>query len=246
MLVKDIYDKVALLTGFPVYTNATDTPETTRFIVEMISQALQNVIGDLYTSNNVLERNDTIITIPQKELYGIKGTIKKLQLIRDDANKTVKVLPYNQQIDPDMIKSEDPNNFNEPSSYCIKNGYLRLFPTPDKEYTLKVCVSTTDLVNADDDSSRTTIESINDSIMATDAFCNLVIIKTAMLIFSRLQNNNAAIYAQYYESNLRVFIESDIKSMEAFRGQNRNGGHYNLQDGLINDEGQGFFNGGLF
>ena len=145
-----------------------------------------------------------------------------------------------------MIKSEDPNNFNEPSSYCIKNGYLRLFPTPDKEYTLKVCVSTTDLVNADDDSSRTTIESINDSIMATDAFCNLVIIRTAMLIFSRLQNNNAAIYAQYYESNLRVFIESDIKSMEAFRGQNRNGGHYNLQDGLINDEGQGFFNGGLF
>ena len=104
----------------------------------------------------------------------------------------------------------------------------------------------TDLVNADDDSSRTTIESINDSIMATDAFCNLVIIRTAMLIFSRLQNNNAAIYAQYYESNLRVFIESDIKSMEAFRGQNRNGGHYNLQDGLINDEGQGFFNGGLF
>ena len=63
MLVKDIYDKVALLTGFPVYTNATDTPETTRFIVEMISQALQNVIGDLYTSNNVLERNDTIIIL---------------------------------------------------------------------------------------------------------------------------------------------------------------------------------------
>ena len=97
MLVKDIYDKVALLTGFPVYTNATDTPETTRFIVEMISQALQNVIGDLYTSNNVLERNDTIITIPQKELYGIEGTIKKLQLIRDDANKTVKVLHFYNQ-----------------------------------------------------------------------------------------------------------------------------------------------------
>ena len=57
MLVKDIYDKVALMTGFPVYTNETDTPETTRFLVEMISQSLQNVIADLYTTNNVLERN---------------------------------------------------------------------------------------------------------------------------------------------------------------------------------------------
>ena len=78
---------------------------------------------------------------------------------------------------------------------------------------------------SDDDNSRTTVESVNDSITATDMFCNLVIIRAALIIFSRLQNPNAAIYSQYYDSNLRVFKEADIKSVQAQRGQIRSGGH---------------------
>ena len=246
MLVKDIYDKVALMTGFPVYTNETDTPETTRFLVEMISQSLQNVIADLYTTNNVLERSVTIITISNKNLYGIEGIIKKIQLVKDNDKKTVVDIPYNDLVDPNKIYSEEKCNFGEPRSYCIKNGYLKLLPTPDKEYTIKVCVSTSDLVMSDDDNSRTTVESVNDSIMATDMFCNLVIIRAALIIFSRLQNPNAAIYSQYYDSSLRVFKEADIKSVQAQRGQIRSGGHYDLHTGLINDEGSGYFNGGLY
>ena len=46
MLVKDIYDKVALLTGFPVYTNATDTPETKIFL--LILPTLRDSAGQYF------------------------------------------------------------------------------------------------------------------------------------------------------------------------------------------------------
>ena len=35
-LVKDMYDSLALKTGFPVYTNDTDCPDINRFLLEMI------------------------------------------------------------------------------------------------------------------------------------------------------------------------------------------------------------------
>ena len=61
MLVKDMYDRLALITAFPIYTNETDTPEINRFLLEMLSEALQNTIDNLYISNNVLQRNDMTI-----------------------------------------------------------------------------------------------------------------------------------------------------------------------------------------
>lgn len=240
MLVKTMYDKLAIITGFPVYTNDTDTPEITRFLLEILSQALQNTIDNLYISNNVLERNDTITTKEGVSEYGIEGIIKNIQIV--DGNNVTPVR-YNDIINPnEIVDSElDEKKRDKPRSYVIKNGYLKLLPTPDKAYKVKVCVSTTDLVAADDDSSRTTIEDINDSVLAGDRFCNLVITKAALLLFARLQNNNAQIYSQLYEQNLKTFLEHDLKTVEAQRGYTRGAGHYNPETGLLGEH-----NGGLF
>ena len=45
-LVKDMYDSLALKTGFPVYTNDTDCPDINRFLLEMISEGLQSTIDN--------------------------------------------------------------------------------------------------------------------------------------------------------------------------------------------------------
>ena len=133
--------------------------------------------------------------------------------------------------------------FGRPESYVIKNGYLKLLPTPDAEYTIKICVSTTDLVMSDDDTSRTSVTHINDSIMASDRFCDLVVLKAAGLTFARLQNATAEIYAGLYEARLKTFLEHDIGTIEAQRGHIRGGGHYDSRFGLIDDEPR---NGGYF
>ena len=236
-LVKDMYDSLALKTGFPVYTNDTDCPDINRFLLEMISEGLQSTIDNLYISNNVLERNDTIKTIPNKNNYGIEGLIKNIQIQGD--NGCYDPLPYNDYANPNDLNEE----FGRPESYVIKNGYLRLLPTPDAEYTIKICVSTTDLVMSDDDTSRTSVTHINDSVMASDRFCDLVVLKAAGLTFARLQNATAEIYAGLYEARLKPFLEHDIGTIEAQRGHIRGGGHYDSRFGLIDDEPR---NGGYF
>ena len=236
-LVKDMYDSLALKTGFPVYTNDTDCPDINRFLLEMISEGLQSTIDNLYISNNVLERNDTIKTIPNKNNYGIEGLIKNIQIQGD--NGCYDPLPYDDYANPNDLNEE----FGRPEAYVIKNGYLRLLPTPDAEYTIKICVSTTDLVMSDDDTSRTSVTHINDSIMASDRFCDLVVLKAAGLTFARLQNATAEIYAGLYEARLKTFLEHDIGTIEAQRGHIRGGGHYDSRFGLIDDEPR---NGGYF
>lgn len=236
MLVQTMYNKLALMSGFPVYTNDTDAPEINRFLLEILSQALQNVIDDLYISNNVLERNDTITTSAGEDLYGIEGIIKNIQVV--DGNKVTPVR-YNDRVNPNAIlpSEMDEQKRGKPTEYVIKNGYLKLMPVPDKAYSVKVCVSTTDLVISDDDSSRTTIEHINDSVLASDRFCNLVVTKAAVLLFARLQNPNTQVYAQLYDGNVKTFIEHDLKSIEAQRGHIRRAGHYNPEYGLLDDGG---------
>lgn len=239
MLVRDLYDRLALITAFPIYTNETDTPEINRFLLEMLSEALQNTIGNLYISNNVLERNDTITTTPDRALYGIEGIIKNIQLVKDNGQAIQ--IRYDDCVNPNDVTDE---KVGEPRRYVIKNGYLKLLPTPDKAYTIKVCVSTTDLVMADDDTSRTYIRSINDSIMANDRFCNLVVVKAAELIFARLQNPNVQIFSRLYEDNLKTFLEHDLKSLEAQRGFIRRAGHYSPERGLLDNDYRGFDFGG--
>lgn len=233
MHVIDMYDKLALITGFPVYTNATDCPDINRFLLEMLSEGLQSTIDDLYISNNVLERNDTIITNPNNNRYGIDGIIKSLQLIDDKGR--VHRLPYNERADKDCVKEEK----GLPRSYVIKKGYLKLIPAPDKEYTLKVCVSTTNLVMADDDIAKIGITHINDSVVASMRFCDLVILKAAAITFARCQNPNTELYGNLYADRLRTFLEHDLGSLEAQRGYGHNAGHYNTRRGLIDDEYRG-------
>ena len=235
MLVLDMYDKLALITGFPVYTNDTDCPDINRFLLEMLSEGLQSTIDQLYISNNVLERNDTLITIPEKNEYGIEGIIKNLQCIDPDTKRTTQVV-YNDFVNKDneiLCKSGTPR------SYVIKNGYLKLLPTPDKAYTLRVCVSTTNLVMADNDIAKIGITHINDSVVASMRFCDLVILKAAALTFARCQNPNVELYSRLYEDRLRTFLEHDIGSMEAQRGYGREAGHYDNMRGLINDDYRG-------
>ena len=33
-LVKDLYNELAVMTGFPLFTSETDTPDTTRFLLQ--------------------------------------------------------------------------------------------------------------------------------------------------------------------------------------------------------------------
>lgn len=240
--VKEIYDRVAVITGFPLYFNDTDTPDINRFILQSISEALHALIDRLYINNNILERKDTLITTPNTELYGISGIVKKAQLINTAGN--VKQLPYLDKFDKDKITSKYVTNevtgeleeikyTGTPDGYIIESGYLRLIPCPDKEYTIKLTLSTTDLVMSDNDESRETVESVDDRLLADDRFCNLVILQAAALIFARCQNANTQIYMSLLEERVKTYLERDFGSNEASRIYDRHQGNYNPRKGLL-------------
>ena len=243
VLVKDLYNRLAVATGFPLYTNETDTPDINRFLLEQLSEALLSVIDDCYICNNVLERTDTITTSKFKDEYGIDGIIKNVQLIQPNSNKT---LEYNQllntydEIEHEVLEKDEEtgepikmSNTGIPSEYVIRKGYLKLLPMPDQEYTIKLTLSTTDLVSTDNDEYRDRIESVDDSILANNRFCDLVLLKACVLVFTRLQNANAGYYSQLLDARMKTFLEHDIGSTELMRGYNRQAGHYNYRGGLL-------------
>ena len=45
-LVEDMYNELAVITGFPTYLNETNTPDTTKFLLQALSHALQNTIDN--------------------------------------------------------------------------------------------------------------------------------------------------------------------------------------------------------
>lgn len=240
-LVKDIYNKVAIITAFPLYSNETDTPDINRFILQGISEALHAMIDRLYISNNVLERKDTIVTTPNEEQYGITGIIKKAQLV-DEEGQVVQ-LPYLNKFDKDKITNHyrtnelgrtiEEKDTGKPCGYIIESGYMRLIPCPDKAYTVKLTLSTTNLVASNNDTFRDNIESIEDRILADDRFCNLVVLMAAVLIFTRCQNANAQIYSALLEERVKTYLERDFGSSEANRVFDRKQGHYNPRRGLL-------------
>lgn len=243
VLVKDLYNRLAINTGFPLYTNETDTPDINRFLLEQLSEALLNIIDNCYICNNVLERVDTITTTKFKDEYGVDGVIKNVQLIQTGANKTLK---YNQllntydeiehkvlETNPETNEPIKVSNTGIPSEYVIRGGYLKLLPMPDEEYTIKLTLSTTDLVSTNNDEFRDRIESIEDSILASDRFCDLVLLKACELVFTRLQNALTGYYSQLLNDRMKTFLEHDIGSVELMRGYDRQGGHYNYRRGLL-------------
>lgn len=245
MLVKDIYNIVAEGTGFPIYQGDTETPQIEAFILANISEALNTTIDSLYTCNDIFERTDTITTTPDQNLYGIEGIIKQVQYIKKDGK--VKRIPYFNLFDKDREEEKiieydeetgEPtvNKFKyvgEPRGYVIKDGYMRLIPVPDNEYMLKVTVSTTDLVMADNDVARQGVEHINDTILASDAFCRIIALKAMALVCARCRNANADYWEGLYQKRLANFIEHDYKSTEQQRVFKRSSGHYNSRRGLL-------------
>lgn len=232
MLALNLYNKLALVTGFPEYTNSTDTPDTTRFLLNCLSEGLHSVINNIYMQNNVLERTDTIVTTPGEDKYGIEGIIKNIQVIEPGR---VTRLTYMDNVTPNYNIAEDKieRNKRKPEHYVIDKGYLRLYPIPDKEYELKVTVSTSDLVWANDDSSRSTIENINDTVMADDKFCNLIVMRAAVIIFARANNALTRVYQELYTDELRDYLEHDLKTFESNRFFDRRAGHFNPERGLL-------------
>lgn len=243
VLVKDLYDRLAIATGFPLYTNETDTPDINRFLLEQLSEALLSTIDNCYICNNVLERTDTITTSKFKDEYGVDGIIKNAQVLQKGKYITLK---YNQRINPyDEIEhevlevdeeTEEPikmANTGIPKEYIIRNGYLKLLPMPDDEYTIKLTLSTTDLVSTNNDEYRDRIESVDDSILASNRFCDLVLLKACVLVFTRLQNPNMQYYLQLLDDRMKTFLEHDIGTTELFRGYDRQAGHYDYRGGLL-------------
>lgn len=229
-LVEDMYNELAVITGFPSYVNETNTPDTTKFLLQALSLGLQNTIDNLYTTNNVLERTDTLYTIPNQSKYGIEGMVKNLQM-KDDVTGRYIRLPYLDDFNKD---EEDANiQVDKPKGYVIKKGYLRLVPIPDKEYELKITLSTNKLVWANNDVSKISITNIDDALMASEEFCNIVVLKAAVIVLIRCQNANANMYSEICKKRLENLIERDMGSTENSRVWNRNAGHYNPDKGLL-------------
>lgn len=228
--VEEMYNELAIITGFPTYSSSTDTPETTRFLLQILSQALLNIIDSMYTCNNILERTDTIKTSVGQSLYGVDGLIKNIQMKDKVSGRYIK-LPYLDKFDKD---TQDENvEQSTPKGYVIKKGYLRLVPIPDDDYEIKLTLSTNNLVWSDNDVSKIGISSIDDAVMASEEFCNVVVLRAATLVFLRCQNANAQIYNELTQARMRNMLERDTGTMESFRVWDRNAGHYNSDKGLL-------------
>lgn len=232
MLVQKMYNKLALLTGFPQYTNAVDTPDITRTLLEYLSQGLNSVIDNLYIQNNVLERFDTITVKKGQDEVGVEGIIKSVQVI--DKGKTFDV-PYADNFNQDthLTEQEREKFKGRPKAFTIRKGYMRLLPVPDAEYTLNVVVSTTNLVWANNDVARDTIESVEDAVMADNKFCELVILRAATLLLARANNGAAEVMNNIFRERFNNYLEHDLKTTQGNRFFDRSAGHFNIDRGLL-------------
>lgn len=232
MLVETMYNKVAINTGFPLYVDETSTPETTRFLLEMLSQALLNTIDNIYISQNVLEKRDTIVTVPGQDHYAIDGMVKSIQYLQGQGKLSGKYIVYNRIVDePGVITPV--NKYGPPLSYVVDKGEIRFFPIPDKAYTIRLTSSTTDLVWANDDSSRNSIEDVNDSILANKEFCEIIILRACSYVLMRCNNPVAQFYSKLADDRLKTFLERDSNSFEEPHLYNPRKGHYNPRRGLL-------------
>lgn len=228
--VLDLYNSVATATGFPQYTNETDTPDTTRFLLEILSEALHSVIDALNTNNATFQVVNYITTIDGEDTYSIAGIVKHIELLKSDG--TVIRIPYNNREDFMRTKSIHEAK-SMPRCYVINRGQVRLFPTPDKPYTLKLILSSDDLILSDNDTYQSDIRDINDSIIGITAFGNLIKSRAIALIFTRCGNKLASYYNQMTQERLKTYLEQTGATVESVRTVDRNVGHFNVRRGLL-------------
>lgn len=232
--VRKLYDKVAIACGFPTYTNDTDTPDITKFILEMISEGLNSTIDILSTNSLRLRRLEEIRTIKDKDEYAITGIIVHAELIEDLKDDKTKVTRLRYYDDADPMRTLDSSSIaGKPTGYTIHDGYLRLFPKPDKEYKIKMEISTNDLVLADNDVYRTNVEHINDSIIGSQDLADVIFLRTCALILIRAKSPTAQLYTELQDARIKTMIEKDFGSNEARRMDSGFYGHYNPNRGLL-------------
>lgn len=232
MLVETMYNKLAINAGFPLYIDETSTPECTRFLLEMLNQALLNIIDNIYISQNILERRETIVTSAGQDHYAVEGMVKSIQFLEGQGRLSGMYIPFNYHIDePGVILKKE--LFGPPKSYVIDKGEIRFFPTPDKSYTIRVTTSTKDLVWTNDDSSRNSIEDVKDSLLASKEFCEIVVLKATSYALLRCNNQIADFYNKLATDRLKNFLERDSHSLEQPHLYRPQKGHYNPRRGLL-------------
>lgn len=232
MLVETLYNEVAINCGFPTYIDESSTPETTRFLLEMMNQALLNTIDNVYISQNVLEKRDTIVMKPGQDIYPIDGMVKRIQYLQGQDKLSGKYIRFNYgNDDPGFIPPA--NKYGYPTTYVVDRGNIRFLPIPDKAYAVKVTTSTTNLVWANDDTSRNSIIDVKDSIMASKDFCDIIVLKACAYVLGRCNNKNAEFYNTLASQRLGTFLERDSNSLEKPSLYNPVQGHYNSRQGLL-------------
>lgn len=228
--VKDLYDQVAVATGFPRYTNEMDTPDITRFILEMITEGLHSTLDLLSTNSATMQRENRIVTIPKQDTYSVDGIVKHLEV--EDEYGRIHRINYDDRAD--IMKTQDPKTHSGlPRAYVMNGGYIKLLPVPDKAYKIKAILSSSHLVLSDDDTYKTSITSIDDSIIGTADFEVCLKLRTIALILMRCMSPQAQVYAQLAMERIKSYIEKDIGSVEGDRGMRRSAGHYNVRRGLL-------------
>ncbi|MCM1324133.1 MAG: hypothetical protein NC218_08220 [Acetobacter sp.] len=228
--VKELYNEVAVATGFPTYTNDTDTPDITRFLLEMISEGLHSTLDLISTNANTVQRENRIITIPGQDKYSVDGIVKHLELI-DDRGRIHRI-PYNDMADP-MRTLDKKVDKGMPRSYVISGGYIKLMPIPEKKYELRAVLSSSDLVLSNNDTYKNRVTDIEDVIIGTQDFATCVKMRTIALLLMRCMSPQAQIYSGLSIERVKSYIEKDIGSVEGNRGMRRSGGHYDVRRGLL-------------
>lgn len=228
--VKDLYNEVAVATGFPRYTNDTDTPDITRFLLEMISEGLHSFLDIMSTNSNFVQRENKIVTTPGRDTYAVDGIVKHLE-VKDASGKVHRVM-YDDMADT-MRTLDKETEKGLPRAYVISGGYIKLLPVPDKKYEMKAVLSSSHLVLSNNDTYNNSVTDINDVIIGTKDMATCVKLRTIALILMRCMSPQAQIYADLSVERIKSYIEKDIGSTEANRGMRRSGGHYDVRRGLL-------------
>lgn len=230
--VKELYNRIAIITGFPIYEYAEATPETTRFLLEMITEGLSTVLANIYNSNSTKERTDNIKTIKGQDMYALQGLVKYAEVIDADENHRVTRLPFGDNTE--FHRTKEPHEpEGKPRYYVISNNYLRLFPTPDKEYTIKLVMSSDDIILSADDSYTHIVSDIDDRIIGSKNFEEVVKLKTAALILARCNNPSAQLYNQLATEKLQNYVEETRGTTQGARFRDLRNGNYNPRRGLL-------------
>lgn len=230
--VKELYNDIATATGFPQYSNTTDTPDITRFMFEMITEGLNSTLDLLSTNSATGERVDVFATIPGQDRYNVAGMVKHLE-VKDPTTGRYNRVFYSDTADTMAATNEDEIKRGFPRAYVISGGSIKLFPVPDDIYEMRTVLYSNHIILADDDTYKNKVTSINDVIIGTADFEQLIKLRIIALILIRCASSQAQIYSSLAQERIKTYIEKASGSNEPNRNLRRSGGHYDVRRGLL-------------